>query len=608
MSSERQGLLGSNDDDTGNITVEHELIDSGGNDADTVDDTAGDDTKIPETKEDISNKPSNVSVKSESKNVELEMTTKSTAKPDGDALTSTGSNVAGNDDIKEDIKQTGTENETEAETAGLLNQNGTVDENAGLQPLQQAYGERLRYDNRRCNDAWAAVLFVLQFGTVLGFAIYFWATNFGENDLRNDATEISSEGFYVTIVGIVLTSSILGLLILTVSKLIGWIMLKVLLSLNIAVWFGMLGFGIYLGETSTPSYDSFSKFVIIFSCIGVVTTIGWTWIVWENLEFAQTLIAIACKIVTKYTSIIGLQFIIIGLNILFTFTWFTCLVGYAAHVKRKLDEPDGKYSRDLYNFIVFLLFVVLYWNVEVFQYLSHTTTCGIAAKWYYTQGGIDPDGNTFVPALLTAFGRSFGSICIGAVLASITRIIRGTFNVLSESMKCCGKCCVYFTTCIDGMSTYFNEYAFAHFAIYGSKYTKACTNTGQLLKRKELRIILKQNLSNSMIFLTGIIGLAFTSIVAWFISSSYYKEHDINWYPEISILSTFVGALMGYIITSQIVSVITSCVSTFWICFAEDPNIFIINHPYQFDRISEIKPEIKDIVNQIQIDDENILH
>ena len=106
MSSERQGLLGSNDDDTGNITVEHELIDAGGNDADTVDDTAGDDTKIPETKEDISDKPSNVPVKSSSKNVELEMTTKSTTKPDGDGLTSTGSNMAGDDDIKEDIKQT----------------------------------------------------------------------------------------------------------------------------------------------------------------------------------------------------------------------------------------------------------------------------------------------------------------------------------------------------------------------------------------------------------------------------------------------------------------------------------------------------------------------
>jgi len=76
--------------------------------------------------------------------------------------------------------------------------------------------------------------------------------------------------------------------------------------------------------------------------------------------------------------------------------WGTAITGYTL--------TAGETNR----IITFLLLVSLFWGAQVCMNVSHTTTCGVAATWYFNSGKLDnPSRKAFKRTMTTSFGGLF---------------------------------------------------------------------------------------------------------------------------------------------------------------------------------------------------------
>eukprot|EP01083_Nonionella_stella_P002330 6715_1 len=84
--------------------------------------------------------------------------------------------------------------------------------------------------------------------------------------------------------------------------------------------------------------------------------------------------------------------------------------------------------------IVILLLVSFYWGVNVSRKVSHTTTCSVAATWYFNAVAfINPSRAPFKRAMTMT--TSVGSIWFGSLL--VTLLQGFAWNVTNSGSKGC---------------------------------------------------------------------------------------------------------------------------------------------------------------------------
>ena len=81
---------------------------------------------------------------------------------------------------------------------------------------------------------------------------------------------------------------------------------------------------------------------------------------------------VSLSITSEYGGTVFLSLLVILFDIIWIFIWGSCFSVYMLVT----DEPNG--------FVLFLLFVSFYWAFFVNQNISHTTTCGVTAAWYFS--------------------------------------------------------------------------------------------------------------------------------------------------------------------------------------------------------------------------------
>lgn len=112
--------------------------------------------------------------------------------------------------------------------------------------------------------------------------------------------------------------------------------------------------------------------------------------------------------------------IILVIEILWIFWWSAIVVSYMSR-------------HDASGFRIFFVIISFYWNLEVLKNISHVTTAGVAATWYYSKyKPEEPTKNSFKRAATT----SFGSICLGslvvAIVSALKHIVR---HIRNQSQK-----------------------------------------------------------------------------------------------------------------------------------------------------------------------------
>jgi len=239
------------------------------------------------------------------------------------------------------------------------------------------------------------------------------------------------------------------------------------------------------------------------------------------------------------------------------------------------EEPQGPNQ-----IIVFLLLISLYWGVNVWRNVSHTTTCGVAAAWFFSAGHTE---NLSKAAYKRTMTTSFGSVCVGSLLVAILQALRA---MLKSNKNGCGGLAVCLLACIERIMRYFNKYAFAQCAIYGTSFWQSAKRTWDLFMSNGISALINDDLSGLALTCGAVLGAVVSGVAGFFVANAFYDN------VALAVYLGLVGAMFGYYVVVIILLVVASGVVALFVCFAEDPAACAQNRPEAYAKLTGVSPTL----------------
>jgi len=181
--------------------------------------------------------------------------------------------------------------------------------------------------------------------------------------------------------------------------------------------------------------------------------------------------------------------------------------------------------------------------------------------------------------------KGLGSVCCGsllvAVIQTIRPLVRGAQNSHRGNMLllCLFQCLL---GCLESLIRFFNTYAYAQVAIYGTSFIESSKRTWSLLKSKGLDAWINDDLTGFALICGALVGALITSIVGYVLSSVFQ-----NIPANMRIGYLIGGFVIGYFLCATVMMVVRSAVVGVFVCWAEDPSCMAQNRPDEFQLLSE---------------------
>ena len=279
-----------------------------------------------------------------------------------------------------------------------------------------------------------------------------------------------------------------------------------------------------------------------------------------------------------YSGTIWVSLLTVFINFFWICIWCFAFYGWIidVYLQAEIDGEDANPSQLVY----FLFCISLYWGVNVWRNVSHTTTCGVAATWYFNPGELDKPSRGAYKRTMTT---SFGSICFGSLLVAILQALRALLRANGE-----GGCVQCLLACIERIMRYFNKYAFAQVAIYGTSFWQSAQATWDLFMSRGIQALINDDLSGLALSAGCLLGAVVAGLVGGFIGAAFYPNEPLFWFV-LGIL----GAILGYYACCIILIVVASGVVALFVCFAEDPAACATNRPQAFQKLTGVSEDMR---------------
>eukprot|EP01083_Nonionella_stella_P221722 791869_1 len=463
---------------------------------------------------------------------------------------------------------------------------------------ESQFGKRLEYEQKTAyRDPIFAVCYIIHVIVVIAAGVYLWISEYPSiEDSDNDTSlqiSFNINGVIVAVITCIIIGILFGICWLQVMKRFAGTIIKGMLFFNIGIWIIVVLVGVIVSVLS----------LVVIGAIKAGIYCLWTWCIWSRIPFASALLSISSTIINKFQGTIFISLSVIVFNILWMIIWASCCISYLIVATKETKHcpcPDPNNPNDCCttsgspnNFIIFLLLISLYWGFQVNKNISHTTTCGVAATWYFSTV-IDhkPTPAAFKRTMTT----SFGSVCLGSLIVAFLQAVRAMLRASKNSrgiLTCIALCLL---GCIERLIRYFNKYAYAQCAIYGTSFIQSAKATWQLFMSRGILAIINDDLTGMAIGCGALIGGVVSAGVGFGIGYLFYKDDTGNdTYPIIPIYLAIYGFLMGLVLCHCVLTVLASCVIALFVCYAEDPAAMNQNRPEEYNRITQAKPTWGDI-------------
>eukprot|EP01083_Nonionella_stella_P276726 940519_1 len=466
-----------------------------------------------------------------------------------------------------------------------------------------AYGQRLNYQKKKCRNPICFILYYLQTFTLIGFTIYLLAYLIPEyleersnptpntnnlvhsiphhmnlndfNDMNLAAAtnppqdEFDFTGIAVSLLTAAGSALVLSFIWLQVLNCCAGPIIQLMLILNILVWVALLVVGcVYV-----------LPWLIIFSAIFVLIFSLWSWCVWDKIRFAVVLLGVASEIISSYNGVIWLSIAVMAFNLGYIILWSACTYAYFWYIV----ELNIKFQ----FWIAILLLISLFWGNAVNRNISHTTTCGVTATWYFSSG---VNFMPTCPAFWRSMTTSFGSIALGSFFVGLLEAVRSMFRNCMGSKYTCVRCWVRcWLQCINWLIIYFNKYAYAHCAIYGSGFIHAAQQTWNLFMNKGLMALVNDDLTGAAITCGALVVGVACGGIGWAVGHAFYGDFiDEEWqkYGLLTCIAVFCG-LVGWAMAEICLHPLPSAVQCLFVCWAEEPEVLAENNPKVFKALTD---------------------
>ena len=189
---------------------------------------------------------------------------------------------------------------------------------------------------------------------------------------------------------------------------------------------------------------------------------------------------------------------------------------------------------------------------------------------------------------------SFGSVCLGSFFVGLLEAVRSMFKWCEGNRFSCVRCIVQcFLSCIEYVMVYFNKYAYAHCAIYGSGFIHAAKATWNLFMNRGLMAIINDDLTGAAITCGALVAGVACGGVGWGITYAFYgNDKDIHWdddwqrYGFLACAAVFCG-IVGLIVTEIVLQPMPSAVQALFVCWAEEPEVLAENRPKAYREMTK---------------------
>lgn len=421
-------------------------------------------------------------------------------------------------------------------------------------------GQRRGYEGGY-KDVWAGVLFIVQFLAMHVILIYLGVKGIQNTpETTSDTSSVELKNWLPQLLGAA------GLGLVFASLWLQLIRMAPTAMIYVSLWWGVFASAALGGFLLSIGDDS--RWVGIFFLVMALLNLFYAIAVRSRIPFASAMLRQAVTVIGHFPSTIWAAMLCLVLSVEFIAVWVFGVSGAAS-------QNDS-------IFIIIGLLISLYWTMEVFHNLSHVTTAGTVATYYFQRQNMP--GNPTGRSLKRAATSSFGSICLGSLLVAIIQTARtlvqsvarqGADNPIEAILASCAECIL---ACIESLLRFFNKWAYVQVAVYGKSFVESARDTWDLFQNQGFHLVINDDLIMGVLFMGCFIGGLIVALSAglW----TYFKV-DEDLAAGVAVISFFIA----YFMTSIIMSVIESSVATYYVCYAEDPATLQRNDPAFYEVI-----------------------
>ncbi|ETV97329.1 hypothetical protein H310_09669 [Aphanomyces invadans] len=250
-------------------------------------------------------------------------------------------------------------------------------------------------------------------------------------------------------------------------------------------------------------------------------------------------------------------------------------------------KVDVKYGGVVGMFFVMLF--VFFWGALVVEGIVAVTVAGTVGTW---RNNVAAPCIT-VSAWLRAATLSLGSICFGSLAVAILETIRAFVGMVQYVAKVEGNCVVSciagclqcILSCIQSWMEIFNRYAFTYVGLHGFSFVTAGRHVTDMFASKGWTAIVNDDLAHWVFFLGNLVVGALS---AWIGLQFVTVDVAAKVFPGVAkpeylvVVSAF---LIGYIVNSVFMTVMSAAVTTVFVLWAEDPQGWQLTHPDHYARL-----------------------
>jgi len=320
--------------------------------------------------------------------------------------------------------------------------------------------------------------------------------------------------------------------------------------------------------------------VIIGAILALINAL-YAYCVRSRIPFASALLGISSSITSSYGGTIFISVMVIVFDSLWVVLWGSMVYAYTV-----------VFGDDINGAVLFLMLVSFYWGFQVNQNISHTTSCGVAATWYFsTEIDYNPTPKAFKRTMTTSFGSvALGSLMV-AVIQAMKAMVQSMRNNKNGLIVCLAMCLL---NCLERLAEWFNTYAYAHCAIYGTSFISSAKMTLNLFKNRGFTALINDDLTGMVLFAGAMIGGVVTAITGGGIGYVFYRDESDTVKVTVLPVMAATGFFIGLMLTMTTLYVVRSSVVALFVCFAEEPAALHDNRPEEYKRLTGAKPEFQE--------------
>ncbi|XAR54396.1 hypothetical protein NMG60_11029502 [Bertholletia excelsa] len=291
----------------------------------------------------------------------------------------------------------------------------------------------------------------------------------------------------------------------------------------------------------------------------------------RRIEFCSKILIKSLEPVSKFSDLNHPTYLMLGAGFLWMSLWIFAVI--------------GSLNFYLTPLVVIVLGLSLAWTAEVMRNVANLTVSRVIAL-FYLRGMQCTTQFCFQRAL----SRNLGSACLGSLFVptiEALRVVARGLNLLEgedEFMFSCAHCCL---SVMDFIFRHGNGWAYVQIAAYGKSFVKASQDTWELFQKREMEAIVDADLTSAICFLTGVCSGSMCVIVV----AAWTRTVHESFTATISLLAFYIG----YLMTRIAMAVPHACVSSYYVCYAENPENRMFDNTIP-DRLNLIKSGRDEVV------------